>query len=103
MSASRMPEVEVICVGGAKCDLNAAVDTFPQPDERILVDHLQSAIGGQAITAAVAIARLGVSVGFCGVIGHDAAGDAIMHRLEEEGISTQWVDRRATVSTSRSM
>jgi sulfofructose kinase len=98
-----MPEVEVICVGGAKCDLNAAIDEFPQPDQRILIDHLQDAIGGQAITAAVAIARLGVPVGYCGVIGRDAAGDRIMQRLEEEGISTQWVDRRAGISTSRSM
>jgi sulfofructose kinase len=98
-----MPEAEVICVGGAKCDLNAAVEEFPQPDQRILIDRLQDAIGGQAITAAVAIARLGVSVGYCGVIGRDAAGDRIMQRLEEERISTQWVDRRAGVSTSRSM
>jgi len=94
---------EIICVGGAKLDLNAAVDEFPQPDQRILIDRLQTAIGGQAITAAVAIARLGVPVAYCGVIGRDAAGDHIMQRLEEEGIATRWVERRADVATSRSM
>ena len=97
-----MPDVEIICVGGAKFDLNAVVETFPQPDGRILIDGFATGIGGQAITAAVAIARLGVSVGYCGVVGRDAAGKAIMERLEQEGISTAWVERRTDAPTSRS-
>jgi sulfofructose kinase len=97
-----MPDVEIICVGGAKFDLNAVVDTFPAPDSRMLIDGFETAIGGQAITAAVAIARLGVPVGYCGVVGRDAAGAAIMDRLEQEGIATAWVERRSDVATSRS-
>jgi sulfofructose kinase len=97
-----MRDVAVICVGGAKVDLNAVVDVFPAQDSRTLVEHLHDGIGGQAITAAVAIARLGVPVAYCGVIGRDAPGDVVMHRLEEEGIATDWVERRAGVHTSRS-
>jgi sulfofructose kinase len=98
-----MPDVEIICVGGAKFDLNAVVEAFPQPDARTLIDGFADGIGGQAITAAVAIARLGVSVGYCGVVGRDAAGEAIMARLEQEGVSTAWVERRRDTATSRSM
>ncbi|MCW5692618.1 MAG: carbohydrate kinase family protein [Pseudolabrys sp.] len=97
-----MRDVAVICVGGAKVDLNALVDAFPTQDSRTLVEHLYDGIGGQAITAAVAIARLGVPVAYCGVIGCDAPGDTIMQRLEDEGIATDWVERRADVHTSRS-
>jgi sugar/nucleoside kinase (ribokinase family) len=98
-----MSEVEVICVGAAKLDLNAEVDRFPRADERMLARSLTSGIGGPSITAAFAIARLGVSVGFCGVIGRDPAGEHIMARLEEEGVSTRWVIRRDDIETCRSM
>ena len=98
-----MPDFEIICVGAAKFDVVAAVDDFPREDERILAQTLQDAIGGPAVTAAVAIARLGVPVAFCGVIGRDSPGDHIMARLEQEGIGTRWVTRSSDIDTARSM
>lgn len=98
-----MSEVQIICVGAAKLDLNAWVDRFPHEDERMLARSLTTGVGGPSVTAAFAIARLGVPVGFCGVIGRDMAGDHIMNLLEEEGVSTRWVIRRDDVETCRSM
>jgi len=98
-----MGEVEIICVGAAKLDLNAAVERFPKEDERMLARSLTTGIGGPSITAAFAIARLGVPVGFCGVVGRDPAGQHIMNMLEEEGVSTRWVMRRDDIETCRSM
>ena len=98
-----MSEFEIICIGAAKFDAVAAVEDFPREDERILADALQDAIGGPAVTAAVAIARLGVPVAFCGVIGRDSAGDRIMERLEQERVGTRWVTRSGEVRTARSM
>lgn len=98
-----MSKVEIICVGAAKLDLNAVVDHFPAEDERMLAQTLQTGVGGPSITAAFAIARLGVPVGFCGVVGRDPAGDHIMNLLEQEGVSTRWVIRRDDVETCRSM
>ena len=98
-----MSEFEIICIGAAKFDAVAAVEDFPREDGRILADTLQDAIGGPAVTAAVAIARLGVPVAFCGVIGRDSAGDRIMERLEEERIGTRWVTRSGEIRTARSM
>lgn len=98
-----MAEVEIICVGAAKLDLNALVDRFPHDDERMLAQSLTTGVGGPSITAAFAIARLGVPVGFCGVLGRDPAGDHIMNLLEQEGVSTRWVTRSNEVETCRSM
>ncbi len=98
-----MPDFEIICVGAAKFDMIAELETFPHEDERVLAQTLQDGIGGPAVTAAVAIARLGVPVAFCGMIGRDRGGDHIMERLEQEGIGTQWVTRSAGVDTARSM
>jgi sugar/nucleoside kinase (ribokinase family) len=98
-----MSDVEIICIGSAKLDLNAAVDRFPHEDERMLAETLQTGVGGPSVTAAFAIARLGVPVGFCGVVGRDPAGDHIMGLLEEERVSTRWVTRRDDIETCRSM
>jgi sulfofructose kinase len=98
-----MPDFEIICVGAAKFDVIAEVEDFPHQDERVLAQNLMDAIGGPAVTAAVAIARLGVPVAFCGVIGRDRGGDHIMERLEQERIGTKWVTRSADVETGRSM
>lgn len=98
-----MSDFEIICVGAAKFDAVAAVEDFPHEDERILAQSMQDAIGGPAVTAAVAAARLDIPVAFCGVIGRDRGGDRIMERLEQERIGTQWVTRSAGVATARSM
>jgi sulfofructose kinase len=59
--------------------------------------------GGPAATAAVTLARLGVSVGFCGVVGDDAEGALSRAHLEVAGVDTTWLATRAGVSTTRSM
>ncbi len=69
----------------------------------MLAETLQTGIGGPSVTAAFAIARLGVPVGFCGVLGRDSAGDYIAAQLEEAGVSTRWLVRRSDVETCRSM
>src|SRR5690349_17418460 len=101
MRATRDPEI--ICVGAAKFDVIAEIDTFPHEDERILAQAITDAVGGPAVTAAVAIARLGVPVAFCGVIGRDRGGDRIMELLEQEHVGTHWVTRSADTDTARSM
>jgi len=98
-----MRDLEVICVGAAKFDSIAVVEAYPGEDERVIASTLTRGVGGQAITAAVTVARLGIPVGYCGVVGRDVAGDYIMGRLEEEGVDRQWVERRADHATCGSM
>lgn len=98
-----MSDFEIICVGAAKFDMIADIESFPHEDERILAQTIMDAVGGPSVTAAVAIARLGVPVAFCGVIGRDRGGDRIMELLEQERVGTKWVTRSADVETARSM
>ncbi|HWK76861.1 carbohydrate kinase family protein [Microbacterium sp.] len=93
---------DVVCIGAANLDTIAVVDDLPGSDERTTTHAVMDAGGGPAGTAAVAMARLGLSVAYCGVVGDDAAGDEICRRLEAEGVDTRWVTR-IVGSTPRSM
>jgi sulfofructose kinase len=83
--------LDVICVGAANLDTIARVDHAPGDDERLTTDTFITAGGGPAATAAVTLARLGVRVGICAVVGDDAAGEAVRAQLVEGGVDTTWL------------
>jgi sulfofructose kinase len=76
----------VVCVGLATHDTILAVPHHPARDELVLATDVAIAGGGGAATAAVALARLGVSAFFMGLVGDDEAGAFIRAGLEEEGV-----------------
>lgn len=89
----------VVCIGVA-CHDTIAVATDPVlPDGRILASEIVEAGGGNAATAAVALARLGVSVAFIGRVGDDGIGGKIREGLEREGVG---VDGLRHVAGARS-
>ena len=97
-----MSELDVICVGSATYDIIASVARMPGADERMLADSFMGAGGGPAATAAVALARLGASVGFCGVAGDDEAGERVRESLEREGVDVRWLRVLPTAQTAQS-
>jgi sugar/nucleoside kinase (ribokinase family) len=88
-----MSGIDVICVGSAKFDTLAWVDHLPREDERILADKLLNAAGGNANTAAAAVARQGVAVALCTTIGRDPPGDYLASCWESFGIDARFVTR----------
>jgi sulfofructose kinase len=102
-------EFDVICVGAANLDTIVPVERVPLDDERMVSPGFLTAGGGPAATAAVTLARLGVRVAFCGVVGDDAAGRVTTALLDQDGVDIRWVridpgasTARAVVLTSRS-
>jgi sugar/nucleoside kinase (ribokinase family) len=88
--------LEVLCVGSATFDTIAVTDRYPSEDSRVEAHTVMTAGGGPAATAAVTLARLGVAVGFAGVVGDDDAGRAVRRGLEAEGVDTRWLVGGAT-------
>lgn len=93
-------EFDVICVGSANLDTIIAVDHVPADDERLTSSPFVTAGGGPAATSAVALARLGVRVAMCGVVGDDAAGRSVRESLESENVDTRWLRTDAQVATA---
>ncbi len=69
--------VDVITIGAAAVDVIVTVKEFPKPDEVVLVDSYKVVAGGSTANIAVALAKLGVSVGFVGKIGDDEHGNIL--------------------------
>lgn len=73
------------------------------PDGRILASEIVEAGGGNAATAAVALARLGVSVSFIGRVGDDGIGGKIHEGLEREGVDVSGLERVAGARSGASV
>ncbi len=91
---------EVLCVGAANLDTIALVDVMPRTDERVVAHAISQHPGGPASTAAVAVARLGVGVAFCGRVGADAAGQLVTASLQAEGVDTTLVETDGATAQS---
>jgi sulfofructose kinase len=95
--------VNVACVGLATRDTIMRVPALPVHDGRVVADELVVAGGGPAATAAVTLARLGVEVGFYGVIGDDDAGAFVRDGLAGEGVDVTGLHVEPGARTPQSM
>jgi sugar/nucleoside kinase (ribokinase family) len=77
---------DVLSVGLNSIDLLAEVDGFPSPDSKARLLGLSERPGGQAASAAVALARLGLRVAYVGRFGDDRYGALGLESLRAEGI-----------------
>ncbi|MGH3295127.1 MAG: carbohydrate kinase family protein [Trebonia sp.] len=98
-----MIEFDVVCVGCVTVDSIAVVDHVPAKDERVESQPFVDSGGGPAATAAVALARLGHRVAFCGVTGPGTTGARARELLEAEGVDTRWLRVRPGSRTATSM
>jgi sulfofructose kinase len=85
---------QVLCVGHVSLDAISLIDRPLGEDERVVSRAGVIASGGPAATAAVALARLGVDVGFIGTVGDDWAGAFARGELEREGVDVAGVRTR---------
>lgn len=92
---------QVLCVGMATRDHIVLVDKYPQANERVVAIQSVSSFGGPATTAAVTLARLGISVAVACVIGDDEDGRSVLEMFNKEGIDTKHVvvDRSVRTAT----
>ncbi len=79
----------MLCLGLNACDHLCLVPHFPPRGEKLEVSRLVTSGGGQAATAACALARLGWRVAYAGVHGDDQAGSRARPWLEEFGVDSR--------------
>lgn len=104
----------ILCVGSAAQDVFLMGKVFtPECEEGICYEHLKLgdklsvdkmvyASGGNAMNAAVTFARQGLETSFVSLLGDDPAGQAVLHELDVESVNTSHVkvDKRFTTSYS---
>ena len=81
----------VLVIGAVNVDLVVAADRLPRPGETVVGPTIERHGGGKGANAAVAAARAGAAVRYCGAVGADDAGLAAIAELRAEGIDVQEV------------
>jgi sulfofructose kinase len=92
----------IVCVGTVTLDMILLAPRLPNEDERIEAGQVALVGGGNAANSAVAIARLGLAVEFCGTVGDDAAGEMVLDELNQIGVGTDLVRRNHGSTTAQS-
>ncbi len=87
--ASASGNLEVIGLGALNYDVLYAVERIAKGGEEVGITDVKKAPGGSAANTIVALARLGVDVGFVGTVGNDEEGERILEDLREEGVETR--------------
>jgi ribokinase len=101
--------MKVLAVGSAMIDTIAIIDSrriermsMVNADSSFLLleegrkteaEEVSTHVGGGAVNAAVAMARLELDVAVLAKLGSDTRAETILQRLEQEGVSIAWVKR----------
>jgi sugar/nucleoside kinase (ribokinase family) len=91
----------ILCIGIPVRDLTFRVEAVPARGRKANATHLAEICGGNALNAAIAIARLGGRVAFAGPMGdaRETSSSFILERMAAEGIDTTHIVRMPNVMT----
>ncbi|WP_254902478.1 PfkB family carbohydrate kinase [Mycobacterium simiae] len=86
--------MSVVVIGQVGRDLVLRTDGPPSTGDSTEILRRVELLGGKGANQAVGLAQLGVPVALVGVVGEDAAGTAVLHQAERDGIDVSGVVRR---------
>ena len=89
-----------MCVGHVALDMMFGVQAFPAHPTKTPAQQHHQGVGGMSANAAVALARLGANVAFCGPVGDDAAADVFARHFQREGVDASRMQRLSGYSSS---
>jgi sugar/nucleoside kinase (ribokinase family) len=91
----------ILCIGIPVRDLTFRVEAVPERGSKANATHLAEICGGNALNAAIAIARLGGRVAFAGPMGdvRETSSGFILERMAAEGIETGHIVRIPDTAT----
>ena len=110
LSATRPPNFylshtmgQVVVLGSLNRDCIAQVEALPPPGHTVVAKQLLYRFGGKGGNQAVAAAKQDAEVFMIGCVGDDSAGQAYVQMLNEHGINTDGVVKRAGTPTGMAM
>jgi sulfofructose kinase len=89
-AAPKIPP-RILCIGIPVRDLTFRIQELPARGFKVSASHFDEISGGNALNAAIGIARLGVPVSLCGPMGdaRETSSRYIFDKLAQEGIDTR--------------
>ncbi|MBQ9824906.1 MAG: carbohydrate kinase family protein [Solobacterium sp.] len=94
-------QFDCVCAGIATWDtLFTGVDRDLMSIDGILAKGYYASSGGDAVNAAVSMARLGIRTAVCASLGKDSAAELVIHELKEAGADTSYLHQSSSVHTA---
>ena len=90
----------LLCVGHIALDLIFSVNEFPDHPTKTPAHRHHRGVGGMSGNAAIALARLGARVDFCGPVGDDDTAEVCEQVLRREGVGLSGLRRVPGASSS---
>ncbi|WP_238418826.1 PfkB family carbohydrate kinase [Gordonia sp. 'Campus'] len=94
---------KLLVVGAVNVDLVVETDRLPGPGETVVGPTVTRHGGGKGANAAVAAARSGAHVRYCGAVGSDDMGKSALTELRDEGVDVTDVAVLDEVSTGMAL
>ena len=85
--------VKILVIGSINMDLVMSVERSPEAGETVVGRDYSYIPGGKGANQAVAAAKLGGEVTFCGRVGNDANGEILLTNLQNNNINTAFITR----------
>ena len=80
---------DIIGLGALNYDALYAVERIAKEGEEVGILAVEKVPGGSAANTIVALARLGIDVGFVGIVGNDKEGELILEEFRKEGVEAR--------------
>ncbi len=94
-------QFDVVCAGIATWDtLFTGVERDLMEIDGILAKGYYASSGGDAVNAAVSMARLGMKTAVCACMGYDSAAELIIRELRESGVNCSYLHQSRDVNTA---
>ena len=87
-----MNNYDVLVIGRSCQDIIAVVNQFPRENQKLPLEFRLTEGGGQGGTASCCISRLGGRAAYVGRLGDDDEGCFCLKRLQDFGVTTDFVD-----------
>ena len=87
-----MNPIDVLVIGRSCLDNIAVVNRFPDENRKLPLEFRLTEGGGQGGTSSCCISRLGGKVAYVGKLGDDEEGRYCLKRLEDFGVTTDFVE-----------
>ena len=90
---------DIIVIGDINIDVIFSISGYPIPGTEAVASAVQMHTGGSAVNTAIALANMGMDVGFVGRVGEDSLAEQILDDLKKSGVDCSQVQVDSKVST----
>lgn len=92
-------KAKILVIGSINMDLVLNLDRSPKAGETVIGNEYSYIPGGKGANQAVAAARIGADVTFCGRVGDDDNGRILLENLKQNNVDTTYVIRDSSTQT----